>query len=96
MKPCLDCGSVVPVRAGRCVACRRVWNARRNADPKRAGYRNPEYLAQPKDGTCWLCGELIAQGEGTRDHVVPLAKDFYAVATRPAHRSCNSARGARS
>jgi 5-methylcytosine-specific restriction endonuclease McrA len=95
MVPCLDCGDLVP-HGSRCGVCRRALERVRNAQPKRRGYRSPAYLAQPKEGLCWLCGKLILPDEGTRDHVVPLAVDPYSVLTRPAHRSCNSARGARS
>jgi 5-methylcytosine-specific restriction endonuclease McrA len=72
--------------------CRRVREAIRNASPGRNGYRSRFYRAQPKDGICWICG---LPGADTRDHIVPLSKDSSSLATRPAHRSCNSSRGAR-
>lgn len=94
MTTCLDCGDVIPTPS-RCVECERKRQQRRNADPKRQGYKNPEYLAQPKEGICWLCGLPIEPGTGTRDHLDPLAGDYRAVKALPAHRSCNSSRGAR-
>lgn len=94
MRPCLDCGELV-TSGSRCRRCQRAAERVRNADPKRRGYRDPEYLAQPATGLCWLCGEPIAPGEGTRDHLTPLAHDYRAVRTLPAHRSCNSARGSK-
>lgn len=89
-RPCLDCGNLVPSSWARCVPCQTAVDYRRNHDPKRAGYRRPEYLAQPKEGICHLCGK---QGSDTRDHLVPLADDPTSLETRPAHRACNSARG---
>ena len=48
-----------------------------------------------RDGpACWLCGSA---GADTLDHVVPVARGGLTVAEnlRPAHRTCNSSRGAR-
>lgn len=91
MRPCLDCGTLA--HASRCRACLRDREYHRNRQAKRQGYRNPVYLAQPRTGICWVCKK---PGADTRDHVVPLAIDPTSTLTRPAHRSCNSARGARS
>ena len=46
---------------------------------------------------CWLCLEPIAPGQLTLDHVVPDSRHGgHSLANlRPAHKSCNSARGAR-
>jgi len=87
MTPCLDCGELV---AGRCRPCYLARQRIRNADPKRRGYRDPVYLSQPNYGLCHLCG---LPGADTRDHLVPLARNYASVETLPAHRSCNSSRG---
>jgi 5-methylcytosine-specific restriction endonuclease McrA len=45
---------------------------------------------------CWLCGQ---SGSDTVDHIIPRSIDLAAAENmdnlRPAHRSCNSARGNR-
>lgn len=80
LRPCLDCNR--PAAGPRCRSCEIV---------NHAGYRRPAYLAQPMRGICHLCG---LPGADTRDHLTPLALDPRSIATLPAHRSCNSARGA--
>lgn len=87
--PCLDCGQLTKRRPARCWLCSTKWEQKRNSDPKRKAYKNPLYLAQPKEGTCWICNK---PGADTRDHIVPLSVDPNSVETRPAHRSCNSGR----
>lgn len=49
------------------------------------------------DGICHLCALPVGLGEYTLDHVVPLALGGPDIAEnlRPAHRSCNSSKGAR-
>jgi 5-methylcytosine-specific restriction endonuclease McrA len=46
---------------------------------------------------CWLCGSLIDPSQVTADHIVPDSRHGgHSLANlRPAHKSCNSARGAR-
>lgn len=67
MRTCLDCGVLTQGR--RCVWCRRKREAMRNADPKRAAYRDPVYRAIPLVGACVDCG---SRSDLTRDHVLPL------------------------
>jgi 5-methylcytosine-specific restriction endonuclease McrA len=70
----------------------------RNALPQRRAYRDQVYRAVQPVGVCHLCGCAIEPGEGTRDHVVPLrfggTNDPSNL--KPAHRACNSAKGAKS
>ncbi len=89
---CLTCGAVV-ARAvqGRCRRCYLAGQRKRNALPYRAAYRRPEYRSQVMGGLCHICGEY---GADTRDHVVPLSDDIYSTFVLPAHRACNSSRGA--
>jgi 5-methylcytosine-specific restriction endonuclease McrA len=91
---CLDC--LTPTVPGpRCPSCERDYQAARNADPKRAAYRSPEYRSAPRGGICHLCGE---PGADTLDHVDPLAEDPSGGGPEnwlPAHRSCNSSKGRR-
>jgi 5-methylcytosine-specific restriction endonuclease McrA len=82
----------------RCPICTKAQQAIRNADPKRRAYLNPQYRRQSKRGTCHLCGR---EGADTRDHLVPLHEQIKRWGevrdhrTAPAHRACNSGRGAR-
>lgn len=89
---CLDCGVVSKGR--RCPRCERARQQQRNAQPHRAAYRDPEYRAAVRGGLCHLCGEPDAD---TLDHVIPLiagGTNHYSN-LRPAHRACNSSKGAR-
>lgn len=97
-RPCLTHGctndALRGARRSRCASCQRRWDRERNARPERAAYRDPVYLAQPKHGVCYLCGE---PGADTREHVIPLSKGGTNEPSniRPAHRACNSGKGNR-
>lgn len=65
--------------------------------PARTGhrtYRANRAAVLAVSDVCWLCGE---PGSDTVDHVVPWSKGGSDAPSnlRPAHRSCNSARGTR-
>jgi 5-methylcytosine-specific restriction endonuclease McrA len=81
----------------RCPGCLRIKQQAMNADPKRTAYRHPAYRSQPKHGLCHICRR---PGADTRDHINPIEQQMRRWGevrdhrTLPAHRSCNSARGA--
>lgn len=93
------CGAFT-TKGPRCSACEARHQAERNASrPHYAG----DYRARARalraaanadpSTTCWLCGGTARPDDPwTADHVV--AGDP-ASELRPAHKSCNSARGAR-
>lgn len=94
-RPCLDCGTPTTRKTSRCDRCEREHQAHRNRRRVhyQGGYRARREalrLAAP-DGPCWICGERIPRAEWTADHVI--ASDPSSP-LRPAHRRCNSARGA--
>ena len=103
MTPCLRCGNLTTNRrkdrgAVLCDVCKGLSERERNAKESRRAYRDPSYRSYPVNGrTCYLCGELIRVGTGTRDHVVPLSRggtnDWSNL--RPAHRWCNSKKGSK-
>lgn len=92
-KPCLDCG--IPALRNRCAACEQAHQYRRNRLPHRSLYRDLNYLNASKTGICHICKQ---PGADTRDHVIPvIAGGTNAPENiRPAHRSCNSAKGSSS
>lgn len=58
------------------------------------GYRKARAALLARSTTCWICGR---EGADTADHVVPLIDGGHPTSLlnmRPAHRSCNSRRGA--
>lgn len=91
-RPCLDCGRLA---AGtRCTACQRAKEAARPA--YRRAYADPAYRAAKaasKGQRCHICG---LPGSDTLDHLTPLAAGGPNVSDNwaPAHRSCNSSKGA--
>lgn len=104
--PCRGCGTrIAPgAREGRCPACLRDDDARRWArNPNRdAAYRKlRDSIELPVE--CAICGQPIThRGHDadalTLDHVTPRAHGGtnHPAGLRPAHKRCNSARGARS
>lgn len=75
-KPCITPGcsqyALGTARRPRCATCQRAYDRARNADPKRAPYRDPVYRAIPIVGQCQHPGcESPAE---TRDHIKPLSK----------------------
>ena len=95
---CIDCGRE-STRRTRCPRCERLAQAKRNALPKRAIYRDPAYQRAPREGICCRCG---LPGADTRDHhPVSIAEGIERGWTieqinapsnlHPAHRHCNSA-----
>ena len=95
MRPCLDCGRLMMGSQTRCQRCSKRRERKRNAQPKRRAYRDPAYLAVPMTGICHICLQPIDPGQGSRDHLTPISIDPHSVKALPAHRTCNSARGAR-
>ncbi len=90
--PCLDCGKVT--KGTRCPACQRVHEALRGSH--RAHYNTEAYRrhrASLKGLSCHICG---LPGSDTVDHVIPLVLGGadYPNNLLPAHRSCNSRKGA--
>ena len=60
----------------------------RNADARALG-------PCPQDGVCHLCGRPAIKGDPlTWDHLIPVSKGGAGKGVLPAHRSCNSRRGA--
>ena len=58
------------------------------------GYRKARAQLLSHSQVCWICGR---DGADTADHVVPLIDGGHPTSLlnmRPAHRSCNSRRGA--
>lgn len=95
-KPCIErsCMNLALNGKDRCHYHHQGWERERNRRPSRMAYRDPAYKASPKLGICWICGR---PGADTRDHVRPISKGGTNDPSnlRPAHRSCNSARGNR-
>lgn len=61
---------------------------------KSRSYRKAAAKVLAQSRTCWICGR---DGADTADHVIPLSEggDLTSLLNlRPAHRSCNSRRGA--
>jgi len=101
-RPCLDCGQLTPKT--RCHACHRI-KARRAEGGKVTSplHRDPvyrrvsrqlraEWTANPFT-ICWICSEGgRVDDPWTADHVVSGDPSSPLL---PAHRSCNSRRGAR-
>lgn len=72
MKICIepDCWNTTPNT--RCVEHERVWQARRNRDPKRKPRRTAAYMGISLAGhVCACCG---TNDDLTRHHVEPLAR----------------------
>lgn len=48
-------------------------------------------------GLCWICEQPVGRSKATMDHVVPLSRggSHSNANIRPAHKSCNSRKGAR-
>ncbi len=91
-QPCLDCGLAGPWKDRHGVRC--PPHAEAHESKRRKAYKAPAYRATPTGGVCWLCGK---PGADTKDHVRPLSKGGTNDPSnlRPAHRACNSRKGAR-
>ena len=88
-RPCICCGT--PATAPRCPACA-------TAGAYGPAYQRTRAAVLAAEQVCWLCGEPPRPGDPlTADHVVPVEHGGGASAgnVHAAHRSCNSARGAR-
>lgn len=84
-----ECGRMI-TSGSWCPAHRRSHKAARNAEAPRAAAVVANAIL------CELCGEPARVGDPiTADHVVPMSKGGAGGELRPAHRSCNSKRGAR-
>ncbi|MDH6111932.1 5-methylcytosine-specific restriction endonuclease McrA [Kitasatospora sp. MAP12-15] len=102
---CLDCKVLFDARTGRsrCPTCQAALEARMNARPKANTTRRGLGWAHQQrrraevsaDMRCWICGQPGSEGDPiTADHEVPRAQGGGDSPLRPAHRSCNSRRGA--
>jgi hypothetical protein len=93
-KPCLNCGELTR-NSSRCDRCTAVREARRNE--RRPHYKG-DYRRRAKEVrataiACWICGEGARPNDPfTADHVATGEPNSPLL---PAHRSCNSRRGAR-
>ena len=93
-----------PYYVGRCPVCQADrYRARPKTNARGLGAdhrRRRERLrrAQPF-GPCWLCGKEGSWNDPkdplTADHVLPRSAGGRGSELRPAHRSCNSSRGAK-
>jgi hypothetical protein len=90
--PCIDCR--VLCQATRCDACKRKKERVRNARRAhyKGSYRSEAARVRELATNCWLCGGGARVGDPfTADHVEPSITGSVLL---PAHRSCNSRRGA--
>ena len=85
---CPYCSSIVP--AGKTCPCRNRDTRRRQMEPWRENYRDPEYIRnrqiviESQHGRCKDCGRVCAEYDGVKwntkrlggevDHEVPLAR----------------------
>ncbi|MDH6134644.1 5-methylcytosine-specific restriction endonuclease McrA [Kitasatospora sp. MAA4] len=103
---CLDCRQLFPAPKGRsrCPVCQAALEARMNARSKGnttrrgLGWKHQQRVRAEisADMLCWICGRPgMASDPITADHEVPRAQGGGDGPLRPAHRSCNSRRGAR-
>lgn len=63
---CVDCGEGHAYPGSRCAGCERSFQARRNAQLKRAAYTDPLYRSIPLAGPCADCGSHV---DLTRHHL---------------------------
>lgn len=103
---CLDCKVLFSASTGRsrCPSCQSALEARMNARPKVRSttarglgwaHQKRKRAEVSQDMACWLCGlPGTEQDPITADHEVPRAQGGQDSPLRPAHRSCNSRRGA--
>jgi 5-methylcytosine-specific restriction endonuclease McrA len=93
---CLRCHALT--RGGSyCTRCRRATT--RTTTSRGLGYHHRQRAAQLRDHViCHICGQPGSWNDPrdplTADHVVPRAKGGHLSVLLPAHRSCNSRRGA--
>ena len=93
-RPCITCGTPTPTT--RCPTCEHTRRTQLYDNPT---YRATRETAQREQHTCWLCGHPIPPNATwpnphslTLDHVHPGQPHS---PLRPAHLTCNSARGNR-
>lgn len=102
---CLDCKALFAASTGRsrCPTCQAALESRMNARPKGnttrrgLGWKHQQRVKQEitPDMVCHLCGQPgTADDPITADHTVPRSQGGADSPLRPAHRSCNSRRGA--
>lgn len=103
---CLDCRKLFDAATGRsrCPICQAALEERMNARPKRGtttarglGWAHQQRKRREisADMVCWMCGQPARENDPiTADHETPRAKGGVDSPLRPAHRSCNSRRGA--
>lgn len=97
---CVDCGQAPRTNRVRCRPCARKADRRRGSRQKRglgAAYQRERRRVVTPDAVCYLCGQPARPDDPmTGDHVIPRARDGgIAGNIRPAHRSCNLAKGKR-
>lgn len=97
-RPCLACGKLTHF-GSRCESCSGERERRRSRERGQRHY-TWEYRVRAKAvreaaDACWICGEGARLNDPwTADHLIPGDASPGAVLL-PAHRSCNSRRGAR-
>jgi 5-methylcytosine-specific restriction endonuclease McrA len=102
---CLNCKALFPADTGksRCPPCQAALESRMNARPKGnttergLGWAHQQRARQEisQDMTCWQCGQPATESDPiTADHQTPRAQGGGDSPLLPAHRSCNSRRGA--
>lgn len=90
--PCIDCR--VLCQSTRCAKCKRIKEQVRNSRRVhyKGTYRSEAAKVRQQAQACWLCGEGARAGDPfTADHV---NQSVVGSVLLPAHRSCNSRRGA--
>jgi 5-methylcytosine-specific restriction endonuclease McrA len=103
---CLDCKQLFAASTGRsrCPTCQAALEARMAARPKTRSttarglgwsHQKRKRAQISADMACWICGQPGSDDDPiTADHTVPRAQGGADSPLRPAHRSCNSRRGA--
>ncbi|MFN0088663.1 MAG: hypothetical protein ACKVWR_00115 [Acidimicrobiales bacterium] len=90
---CLDCGALAA--RSRCTTCEQRRQSHRNANRTHyhGTYDKDAAMVRATATVCWLCGDGPRPGDPWQaDHVHPGDPTSE---LRPAHRSCNAARGNR-
>lgn len=68
---------------------------------RKVTHERNKLIRNPEKATCWICGQPIDMNlppthpnAFTLDHIIPIARGGKITGqTKPAHRTCNSARG---
>lgn len=97
-RPCTRCG-VLSLNGSQCEECaakaERIRSRARGTRHYTAEYRRRAAEVRATATSCWICGEGARPDDPwTADHVIP-GDRTPGTPLAPAHRSCNSRRGAR-